>query len=306
MKDLAVLLMAYGAPSSEDEIEAYLTDIGGGQKPNPNMVHRLRERYRKIGGKSPLLDITAAQASALGRALKSQGVDAPVYFAMRHWHPYAKEVVPRILDSYCHKILALALTPHYSEISTGGYKQALERSLEGMHEVEIDFVDSWYDNPIFHQAVAEKITSAPKQSQGTPKAQIIFTAHSLPERILQCNDPYPKQLEVSCQAVGDLLKINDWLFAYQSAGHTTEKWLGPSILEVLEKLSIGTGRRRDILIVPIGFVADHLEILYDIDVEAREFAKNHGLNLMRTESLNTSPTFVSALADVIKRRVCGS
>lgn len=295
--------MAYGAPNSEDDIEAYLTDIRGGRKPNPDAVQDLRERYRQIGGKSPLLNITVAQASALEGALKSQGLSAHVYVGMKHSHPYIREVVPGIVRNGFQKIVALTMAPHYSRISIGEYKQALERSLEGIDQVKVDFIDSWYDNPIFHQAIAEKVTSALKQFQPSARVEVMFTAHSLPERILQDNDPYPKQLQASCQAVANLLKIDHWSFAYQSAGHTEEKWLGPDILEALDGLKSSMDRRSNVLVVPICFVADHLEILYDIDVEAHRFAKTHGLTLRRTESLNTSPTFVSALADIVGKRV---
>jgi ferrochelatase len=170
----------------------------------------------------------------------------------------------------------------------------------------VDFVDSWHDNPIFHRAVGERITNALTRFQESAEVHILFTAHSLPERILQYNDPYPKQLADSCQAVANLLSLDGWSSAYQSAGHTQEEWLGPDILEALGKLSSASTRHVNVLVVPIGFAADHLEILYDIDVEAQEFAKNHGMTLMRTESLNTSPIFISALADVIKRRLAQS
>jgi ferrochelatase len=236
MNDLAVLLMAYGTPNSEEEIEPYFTDIMRGRKPSPELLQDLKEQYRKIGGRSPLLDITMAQTSALEERLRSNAVNARVYVGMKHWHPYIREVVPRIIGDGFHRIIALALAPHHSGISIGGYKQALDKSLEATSQVRVDFIDSWYDNPTFHQAVAEKITKALKQFQN-PRTEIIFTAHSLPERILRDNDPYPKQLEASCQSVADILKLDHWSFAYQSAGHSGQKWLGPDILEALQQLS---------------------------------------------------------------------
>jgi ferrochelatase len=302
MNDLAVLLMAYWAPDSEQDIEPYLTDILGGRKPNPELLEDLKERYRKIGGKSPLLQITMALAHALEERLRSDRVNVRVYVGMKHWHPYIREIVPRILIDGFHRIIALVMAPHYSEISIGGYKQALDRSLEGNRQVNVDFIESWYDNPVFHQAAAEKVTKALKQFHPS-KVEIMFTAHSLPERIIRENDPYPKQLEASCQSIANLLKLNHWSFAYQSASGSGEKWLGPSILEVLQQLSDREGHPDNVLVVPIGFVADHLETLFDLDVEAQDFAKSHGLNLKRTESLNTSPTFISALADLIRKRV---
>jgi ferrochelatase len=300
---VAVLLMAYGTPRSMDEIEPYLTDIRKGRKPNPQTVEELKERYRKIGGRSPLLEIANKQASALEASLKSRGLDAHVYVGMKHWHPYIREVVPRIIDDGSRRIIALALAPHYSEIGIGGYRLALQEALHKVPNVELDFVESWSDNSLFHEAVAEKVKEALKKLPLSAKIQLVFTAHSLPERILEKNDPYPSQLRSSCKAVATLLNISDWVFAYQSAGQTDAKWLGPDILELLAQLSSNSNGTKDIVVVPIGFVSDHLEILYDIDIEAQDFAKTHRLNLLRTESLNATPTFITALADIVMKRL---
>jgi len=299
LDDFAVLLMAYGTPNSVEEIEPYLTDIRRGSKPSPEAVQEIKNRYSRIGGRSPLLEITRAQASALERKLQSEGREARVYFGMKHWHPYIREVVPQIINDGFRRVIGLALAPHYSQISIGGYKRAFEEANAG--RLKADFVESWYDNPLFHAAVAEKITQAFTRFPDSKNVELLFTAHSLPERILQQNDPYPNQLQSSCKAVAEILKREHWSFAYQSAGMTLERWLGPDILETLGQLS----RRNDldgVLIVPIGFVADHLEILYDIDVEAQEYARNHGLRLERTESLNASPIFIDALFDVVRKR----
>lgn len=294
--------MAYGTPSSEDDIEAYLTDIRRGRKPTCDAVEDLKERYRRIGGRPPLLDITNAQASALEKALSSQGVDVRVYVGMKHWHPYVGEVVPRIVNDGFKRLIALVLAPHYSHLSIGGYKQALEKALDSPSRLQVDFVESWYDHPLFHRAVAEKATEAFKQFAASASVELLFTAHSLPERILEHNDPYPAQFQSSCRSVAGLLRLERWSFAYQSAGQTDDKWLGPDILDVLRELS-QRDKHANVLVVPIGFVADHLEILYDIDVEAQRFASTHDLNLKRTVSLNTSPTFISALADIAQKQM---
>ena len=301
MADFGVLLMAYGTPKSEEDMEPYLTDIRRGHKPTQEAVENLKERYRKIAGHSPLLDISNAQASALEKALRAREANARVYVGMKHWHPYIGEVIPGIVNDGIHQIIALALAPHYSQVSIGGYKQALEKALAAAGNLSADFVESWYNHRLFHLSVAEKVRFAMGQFPKSGNLEFLFTAHSLPERILEQNDPYPSQLRSSCQAVADILKLDRWSFAYQSAGQTTEKWLGPDILESLQEIS-QRGKTLNVLVIPIGFVADHLEILYDIDVEAKEFAKVHGLNLMRTESLNTSPTFISALADIALAR----
>lgn len=297
LAEVAVLLMAYGTPRSDDEIAPYLTDIRRGQPPSREALEELKQRYRKIGGRSPLLEITNTQASALQQKLKEDGVQARVYVGMRHWHPYINETVPQILGNGHERLVALPLAPHYSQISIGGYKQALEKALSNS-KIRPDFVESWYDNPVFHEAVAEKARSALEKFPAPKEVDVIFTAHSLPERILKTGDPYSSQIQASIQAVANILGLSHWSLAYQSAGMTNEKWLGPDILEELKLRGTGSS----VLIVPIGFVSDHLEILYDIDVKAQEFAKSRGLRLVRSESLNASPTFIRALAEIVKAR----
>jgi ferrochelatase len=292
--------MAYGTPTSIEDIEPYLTDIRRGHKPTLDAVEDLKGRYRRIGGRSPLLDITRAQASALEQKLGAEGLDTRVYIGMKHWHPYIREVVPQIIDDGFERIIALVLAPHYSQMSIGGYKQALE-AVANSARLDVDFVESWYDHPLFHRAIQEKIQSALDQFATPAKVELLFTAHSLPERILQVNDPYPIQLQSSCQSVTNLLERKEWSFAYQSAGQTNEKWLGPDLIDFLRELVYRRGLT-DVLVVPIGFVADHLEILFDIDVEAQEFARSNHIELKRTESMNSNPTFISALADIIQKR----
>ena len=302
MEEAAVLLMAYGTPNSTDEIEPYLTDIRGGRKPRPQAVEDLKKRYLRIGGRSPLLDITRAQALALEKQLTSDGMKARVYVGMKHWHPYIREVVPQIIDDGYDRIISIVLAPHYSQMSIGGYKSTLEVAVTSLSRLSVDFVESWYDHPVFHRAVQERIEKALRGFAAPQKVELLFTAHSLPEHILATNDPYPAQLESSCRSVATLMGRKEWSFAYQSAGETDDKWLGPDLIDYLRELQLPRNLP-GVLVVPIGFVADHLEILFDIDVEAQEFARSIGLNLKRTESLNTSPTFISALADIVHRRV---
>lgn len=297
----AVLLMAYGTPRSDDEIAPYLTDIRRGQPPSPEAVNELKQRYRKIGGCSPLLEITNTQASALQRKLNEDGVQARVYVGMKHWHPYINETVPQIRRNGHERLVALPLAPHYSQISIGGYKQALEKALSSP-KLRLDFVESWYDNRLFHEAVAEKARNALNRLPVHEEVDVIFTAHSLPQRILEAGDPYSSQIQASSQAVANILGLSHFSLAYQSAGMTNEEWLGPDILEELKLRAAGSS----VLIVPIGFVSDHLEILYDIDVKAQEFAKSRGLRLVRSESLNASPTFIRALAEIVKARASAS
>jgi ferrochelatase len=285
-----------------EEIEPYLTDIRRGRKPTPEAVQELKSRYLKIGGRSPLLEITKAQASALEKLLASEGMEIRVYMGMKHWHPYIREVVPHILEDGYDRIIGIVLAPHYSQMSIGGYKHALEEATPGSAGVRIDFVESWYDHPLFHLAVGEKIGAALGQMASQEEVDLLFTAHSLPERILTVNDPYPAQLASSCRSVAALIGRDKWSFAYQSAGQTNEKWLGPDIIDYLRGLR-RSSHVAGVLVVPIGFVADHLEILYDIDVEAEEFAQAVHLNLRRTESLNASPTLISALANIVHKHI---
>jgi ferrochelatase len=304
LSEPAVLLMAYGTPETEADIEAYLADIRHGRSSSPATIEDLKQRYRRIGGRSPLLEITNAQAAALQKALLGQGVKVRVYVGMKHWHPYIREVVPQITKNNHSRLVALVLAPHYSETSTGGYRRALDEALGQGTDLPVDFIESWYDNPLFHQAVAEKVAEALQRFPAQAEVEVLFTAHSLPERILEQHNPYPNQLQASCQAVASILKLDHWSFAYQSAGQTAEKWLRPDILQTLNDINQKSkSEKAHVLVVPIGFVADHLEILYDIDIEAREFAQSHGLSLRRTESLNTSPRFITALTDIVSRRL---
>lgn len=302
MNEVAVLLLAYGTPETETDIEPYLADIRKGRPTSTELVQELKQRYARIGGRSPLLEITKAQASALERVLRKQGFSVRTYVGMKHWHPYIREVIPQILHNGHDSLVALNLAPHFSTISIPGYKAALEEALGRDSKMKVDFIESWYDNPLFHQAVAEKIKNALNTFPSQENVLVIFTAHSLPKRILEIQDPYPKQLHASSEAVAKLAGLEEWSVAYQSAGEAGEKWLRPDLLEALNEISDKT-KNAQVLIVPIGFVADHLEILFDLDIEAQEYAKKLKITLKRTESMNTSPTFIAALADVVGKRI---
>ncbi len=315
--------MAYGTPRSIDEIEPYYTDIRGGRKPFPENLHELIERYKRVGGQAvspirtdsapegptegkkaasltPLLDITREQARALQAQL---GDEYCVHIGMKHWHPYIAQAVEEIVRDGHRRVIALALAPHYSHFSTDGYIQRVRDAIERTGSpLDVTYVESWNDHPLFLRAVAEKMLAAREAFgvNGWDGIHVIFSAHSLPERILQGNDPYPRELEETCKGVVALtgLKREAWRFAYQSAGRTGEKWLGPDILDALDRVA-GEGHRH-VLIAPIGFVADHLEVLYDIDVECAERARALGLEMRRIESPNVNPTFIAALAAIVR------
>ena len=281
----AIVLMAYGSPSRAEDIPAYFADIRGGRPAGPEAIDELTERYRRIGGTSPLNEITERQRAALEREL-----DVPVFVGMKHWRPRIAEAVEQALATNADRIVGLVLAPHYSTISIGGYRRQLEEALEG--RAELVFVDRWHD----HEPLIELLANRVRETD----AHVVFTAHSLPARILAEGDPYRDQLLETSRLVADKADIQNWSFAFQSASPTGEPWLGPDILEELDRLHAEGVRK--VLVAPIGFVSDHLEILWDIDVEARERAAELGLELDRTESLNDGPEFIAALASLVRAR----
>jgi ferrochelatase len=278
--------MAYGSPSTADDIRPYFEDIRGGRPVSDEAVAELAERYQRIGGRSPLDEVTEAQRAALEREL---GI--PVFVGMKHWRPRIAEAVERALESGATRIVGVVLAPHYSRLSVGEYRERLEAALEGRDAVLV-LVESWHDDSAFMDVVADRV-------RGTD-AWVLFTAHSLPERILARGDPYRDQLLETSRLVAERAGLGErWSFAFQSASATGEPWLGPDILEELERLA-GEGHGK-VLVAPVGFVSDHLEILWDLDIAARDKARELGLELERTDSLNDDPRFIRALAGLVEK-----
>jgi ferrochelatase len=282
----AVILMAYGSPATAEDVPAYLADIREGRPVPEEAVAELSERYRRIGGRSPLDEITEAQRAALEREL-----GLPVFVGMKHWRPRVAEAVEAAFAGGAETIVGLVLAPHYSRLSIAGYRERLENALEGRGELV--FVESWHDHEPFLDVLAARV----KGFDG----HVVFTAHSLPERILQDADPYSDQLLETSRLVAERAGLADWSFAFQSASATGEPWLGPDVLEELDRLAANGVRR--VLVCPVGFVSDHLEILWDLDIEARERASELGLELDRIESLNDDPAFVRGLAELVRERL---
>jgi len=280
----AVILMAYGSPPRAADVAEYLTDIRGGRPVSDEAIEELQERYRRIGGRSPLDEITEAQRDALEREL---GV--PVYVGMKHWRPRIADAVETALVEGADSMVGVVLAPHYSRLSIAGYRDRLETALAG--RAGLTFVESWHDDQAFVEVLADRVRGF--------EGHVIFTAHSLPERILQEGDPYRDQLLETAQLVADRAGLEHWSFAFQSASPTGEPWLGPDILEELATLS--ANGLENALVCPIGFVSDHLEILWDLDVEACERSAELGLELERIESLNDDPAFICALAGVVRK-----
>jgi len=289
---VAVLLLAYGGPGSLDDVEPYLQDVRGGRPTAPELVAEIKGRYARIGGRSPILERTEAQAQALGRAL---GPAWPVYVGMRHWHPFIAETVERMVACGQRRVVAIVLAPHYSALSVGAYEKKLLDAARG--RLELALVRSWGDHPKFLEAVAERVRQALQRFPAPGAVQVLFTAHSLPERILAAGDPYADELQASAAQVARLAGVGEWRFAYQSAGATPEPWLGPEAGAVMTELA---ATRKNFLIVPIGFVSDHVEVLYDVDVAYRGLAERLGVRLERTDSLNDDPLLVAALADLAR------
>ncbi len=295
---VAVLLMAYGGPGSLDDVEPYLNDVRGGRPTSPELVREIRERYARIGGRSPILELTRAQGAAVGQALDGA---FQVYVGMRHWHPYIRDVVDGIAAAGHRRIVGVVMAPHYSAMSVGAYEKKVLEATHG--RLETALVRSWGDQPAFLEALAERVAQALQRFPSPSAVQVIFTAHSLPQRIVAAGDPYPEELRASSQAVAQRLRLKDWRFAYQSAGATADPWLGPDAGDVITELA-GQGKKT-FLIVPIGFVCDHVEILYDIDIEYRALAERLGVRLERTASLNDDPGLVAAIADVVRTAARG-
>jgi protoporphyrin/coproporphyrin ferrochelatase len=275
--------MAYGSPSRPEDVGAYLADIRGGRPVSPEAVEELEERYRRIGGGSPLNEITERQRAAL-----EQELGIPVYVGMKHWTPRIAEAAERALAAGAERVTGLVLAPHYAGMSIGGYQRQLEEALAG--RAELTFIPSYHAYEPLIDLLAERI--------GNTDAHVVFTAHSLPARILDEGDPYKDQLLETAQLVAESTHVPSWSFAFQSESPTGEPWLGPDILDELDSLYVRGVRK--VLVAPVGFVSDHLEILWDLDVEARERAAELGLELERIESLNDDPAFIRALAALVR------
>ena len=302
-QDTAVLLLAYGGPESLEDISEYLLDIRGGRETPEALVEEITERYRAIGGRSPLLDITQSAAGKL-----SERVELPVYVGMRHWHPYIQDVVPQMVEDGVRRIIAICMAPHYSSMSVGAYRRRLEEALtdeELEPEPELAFVNSWHTEPHYLAGIAgnvrETLERFPKKRRD--QVTVIFTAHSLPLSILEHGDPYDRQLHETASILAKELGLeaDRWTFSYQSAAQTGVAWLGPQIEDVVAQLA--EAGRRDLLIAPIGFIADHVEILYDIDVEIQELAGTLDVHVERTPMLNDSPELIQALAALVHEQL---
>ena len=299
---VGVLVMAYGGPASLDEIPGYLADIRHG-RPTPRAVlDEITENYRAIGGSSPLLAVTRRQVDALAAEL---GDEYRCYLGMRHWAPWIEDVVAEMVDHGVTRAVSLVLAPHFSALSVARYQQKVADGLE-LCRGRIDFeqVASYHDAPglvaAFAARVGEGLARWPEGER--ERIHVVFSAHSLPQRVLASGDPYAEQCLETARLVAERAGVPDdrWSWAYQSAGRTPEPWAGPDLGEHLAALA--ADGVRDVISVPVGFVSDHVEILFDIDHRAAEIASGLGVRLERPPALNDDPVFIAALAELVRER----
>ncbi|HTC95606.1 MAG TPA: ferrochelatase [Terriglobales bacterium] len=290
----AVLLLAHGSPEKPEDVPAFLRNITSGRPISPETMKEVEHRYGLIGS-SPLLKHTRAQAEGLRRE-----TGLPVYIGMRNWHPYIPAAVEQMLADGITRAAAICLAPHNSRTSVGLYKRSAFAEAGG--KIKLEFVESWHDHPLLIQAFSEKLAPAWKQmcERAQTKVPVVFTAHSVPRRTIEAGDPYEAQAkETAALVAAQLPEIKQWKFAFQSQGMSGGEWIGPTVEETI--LQLKAAGHRAVLVQPIGFVCDHVEVLYDIDIGFKQFAREQGMELDRTESLNDSSTFAAALAALTRK-----
>jgi ferrochelatase len=287
-----VLLMAHGTPSSLDEMPEYLRIVRGGRPPSDELIAEMRHNYKAIGGRSPLTKLTLEQGAALRERL---GPEVPVAVGMRNWKPFIGDALRELEKTGAKRVIGIPLAPQFSMLSVGKYFAAATDAMpEGM---QLEQIRSFHDHPLLLDAFAEQLVRAQPQ----PDEEIVFTAHALPQRVIDEGDPYAQEVAATAAGVAARAGIVRYHRAYQSAGRTPEPWIGPDLGQLITE-QLGQGARR-FLIAPIGFVCDHTEILFDVDVQARSTAESGGARLRRTHSLNSSPTFISALEDLVRTQL---
>jgi len=293
----AVLLLAYGGPDSLADIPAYLLDIRGGRATPQELIDEISHRYAEIGGFSPLLRITQSAAAQL-----QERTGLPVYVGMRHWTPWIKDVVAQMAADGIERAVVICMAPHYSSMSIGAYRRKLDEALAQLAQpFAVIFVESWHTQPEFLDAVAANVRAT--LTRYTPEERnavlVVFSAHSLPVSILERGDPYDRQLRETAKLLAEKLALpaDRWTFSYQSAAKTGVPWLGPQIEEYI--VDLAQAGHKQLIVAPIGFIADHVEVLYDIDIGVQQIAQEHGVRVERPPMLNDSPATVTILAALV-------
>jgi ferrochelatase len=304
---IGVMVMAYGGPNNLEEVGPYLDDIRGGRPTSAELLEEITDRYRQIGGRSPIVELTNAQAAGIEVALNDDaashaGVRYKVYVGMRHWHPYIEDVVPQMIEDGVERIVAIVMAPHYSAMSVGKYMEKLDKGLAQVGaDLPVARVESWKDEPAFISAFASRVREGLEQFpiEIRDDVPVLFTAHSLPSRILDAGDPYPDELRTSVSLVVEELQPKHWRWAFQSQGASAEPWLGPTVEDTLDQLK--AEGFENVLLAPIGFVCDHVEVLFDVDIEHKHQAAELGIRLERPRMLNDDPGLVAAAASAVRK-----
>ncbi len=297
---IGLLAMAYGGPNTIYEVEPYLLDVRGYRPTAPEIIHEVRERYREIGGRSPILEQTREQAAALESALNTDGQEFKAFVGMRHWHPYIKDTLAEMQAQRIERAVGLVMAPHYSRMSIEAY---FKKIAEAESPIEVAPIYEWHLLPGYIDALVSRVCAALERFPVEVRAQVpvIFSAHSLPERILEWNDPYPHQLRETVDAVMQRLGEQPHDFAFQSAAISNEPWLGPDVSVLIERYA--QQGQKNIISCPIGFVCEHVEVLYDIDIVYQKLARSLGMRLERIEMVHTAPQMMVGLAELIRKTV---
>lgn len=293
-----VLLLAHGAPDKLEDVPEFLLNVRGGRRLPDAAVQEIVRRYRVIGGGSPLLKLTNLQAEALARFLAH-----PVYVGMRNWRPFIADAVQRLSEDGVERAVALCLAPQNSRTSIGLYRQHLAEAVEKVAPpVSVDFIESWHDHPLLIEAFRDRVAAALSrlESEAGRPVPVIFTAHSVPAKTIADGDPYEQQVRETAALVAQALGLDECRVAFQSQGMTAEAWIGPTAESQIDLLAVAG--HKCVLLAPVGFVSDHVEILYDIDVVFRDYGRTKGVSVHRSESLNDSPLFIKALAALVSSR----
>lgn len=297
--DWGVLLLAHGAPDRLEDVPEFLLKVRGGRPLPDAVVREIARRYSLIGGGSPLLRLTNLQAQALASILAH-----PVYVGMRNWKPFISETVRRLNLDGVKKVVTLCLAPQNSRTSIGLYRQHLLDAIQKhAPRLPVSFIESWHDHPLLIEAFCERVAAARVRVEaeaGRP-VPVIFTAHSVPQKTIADGDPYEQQARETAALVARALGLAEYRMAFQSQGMTPEPWIGPTVESQIDDLA--AAGEKHVLLAPIGFVCDHVEILYDIDVVFRDYGRTKGVTVHRSESLNDSPLFIQALAAIIAERM---
>jgi len=307
-RPISVLLMAMGGPDCLENVEPFLLDVRGGRPTPPELVEEIRERYRATGGKSPAVGITQEVGKKLEQQLNESGDGRyRVYVGLRHWHPFIKDTYTELLKASPEQVIGICMAPQQSSLSTGAYRKKVEEARAMLEDhTPVTYVGSWNRHPRLVAAIVENIRHALEKFPAEVRATlpVLFTAHSLPERIVAMKDPYPDEVKGTVEAVTRILGNQPTYFAYQSQGRSSEPWLGPTVESMLD--TIQQAGHRSVLVAPIGFICDHVETLYDIDIELRQLAANKGMRLERIAMLNDSPALIETLRDILAAHVSSS